>query len=121
MTDRDLINAIHNRLDEEPADWQARRELADLLEEQGDLTGAACQRWMIAEQRRPWNAAGAGSVWSWSVSHRPSCFGSELPWPVWAFLPGRQDMGSVCYRTRREAEGELAVALTRAGLIGSAA
>lgn len=119
MTDRDLINAIHNRLDEEPADWQARRELADLLEEVGDTAGAATQRWMVAEGRKPWRWS-CQDRWVWN-RHPPEAATfpagrSLLPAAVWDHLPGG-DGGPGVHRTRREAEAALLAALRAAGEI----
>ena len=45
MTHTETIEAIHAHLDAHPTDWQARRELADLLEDEGRLDEARYQRW----------------------------------------------------------------------------
>lgn len=45
--------AMNARLDEEPRDWDARRELADLLEEAGQQDQAALQRWLVRHRKCP--------------------------------------------------------------------
>lgn len=112
MTHTDLLAAIHASLDEEPADWQARRELADLLEDAGDLTGAACQRWMVAEGKHPYRGP-VGREWWWPGCHSNCEGANRLPERVWVELPDWSERGC-----RRWLEAALAVALTRAGLIG---
>lgn len=116
MIDRDLIDAIHARLDECPDDWQARRELADLLEERGDLAGAACQRWLIEGRKRPARAAKAADGGRWQWWHGLMAPGSRhsLDWDLCRHVPAVL----MEWDTRREAEAALAVALSRAGLIG---
>jgi hypothetical protein len=110
MTHTDLLAAVHRRLDEEPADWQARRELADLLEEAGDLAGAACQRWMAAARKHP---CVSHELWWWPWYGSDCEEVHRLPLRVWA---GLHSWGKI-YATRCGAEDALAVALKLAGLI----
>ncbi len=116
MTDTDVVEAIHRHLDQHPDDWQARRELADLLEQAGDEAGAACQRWMVEARRRPW---GPAVSWCWtterSAFNDKSVVLSLLPDAVWQHLSGPSGPSGSSqdkwYLTRREAEEALAHAL----------
>ena len=53
MTSELTIEAIAAHLDEQPADWVARLQLADLMEEGGYLLDAKLQRWLAQYKKTP--------------------------------------------------------------------
>ena len=72
MIDTQTIEAIHAHIDECPTDWQARRELADLLEEAGREDEAQYQRWAAKHERSPIGIRDWPSLWQWlRTCHTP--------------------------------------------------
>lgn len=69
MTDLQTIEAINRHLDQEPTDWAARLQLADLYEEAGRLDEARYQRWAVKWKRTP-------IVWEGRSS-------KQFPWHWW--------------------------------------
>lgn len=63
MTDLQTIEAINRHLDQEPTDWQARLELADLLEGAGRDDEARYQRWAVRNKKAPQRLA--RDIWLW--------------------------------------------------------
>lgn len=70
MTDTETIEAIHAYLDEQPYDWVARLQLADLLESEGQNNEARYQRWAAQYQKAPLVRVHSSSVWDWYVKHK---------------------------------------------------
>ncbi len=108
MTDTQTIEAINAHLDDNPTDWTARLELADLYEEAGRDDEARYQRWAVKYERAP-------SIWE--GRHFPE----QHPWHWWV-EGGRRDgasdgIGQLArmklnsfhrgYVTRQEAEADL--------------
>lgn len=65
-----MIETIHKHLDKKPTDWQARQELADLLEEAGHNDEARLQRWLVEYKRSP-------MIWETRMP-------DTLPWHWWS-------------------------------------
>lgn len=105
------LTALHAHLDAHPDDWDARRMLADLLDDLGDTQGAACQRWMALRGRMP-HWAPTIAYWMWLLSiGGPSCLRDcRLPYAQQATLTD-------LYATRQAAESALCRALVAAGEI----
>lgn len=69
------VETIHAHLDENPTDWQARAELADLYEEIGDMKHARLQRWLVTFRRAPLKEISDGS-WGWAQYAAPAAIGA---------------------------------------------
>ena len=111
MTDTMTAEAIHRHLDDEPTDWLARLELADLYEQAGDLACSRLQRWLARHQKAPFHLTDeAASWWQWFAvgtcfDDRRAALGDRL---YGRLLPWQRSWG---YGTRHAAEQALLVAL----------
>lgn len=102
MTSTQTIEAIHLHLDNTPTDWQARRELADLLEDEGRMDEARYQRWAAQWEKAPVLNPGVFIGWHWWRSPDSSRGNSHIGWLV--FKINKYVSG---FDTRKEAEREL--------------
>lgn len=116
MTHTETIEAIHAHLDEHPTDWQARRELADLLEDAGRLDEARYQRWAVQWERAPdydpdfrFDAKNHWYWWGRDYGGVPSGIGAM----VRLLEPVNYNQGG--YHTRQIAERELMRVLIKRG------
>lgn len=106
---------LQAHLEKHPDDLQARRILADLLEEQGREGEMRCQRWLAEQGKWPDNNLGdykeTGWCW-WSFVSRPdgSRRHAALPIKIHDHMPSCRWL----YPTRIEAEKVLAEALAKA-------
>ena len=115
MTDLQTVQTIQAHLDAHPADWSARMELADLLEEAGDLEQAKLQRWLVQRWLAP-EVIEDGDIasWMWYATPPgwPGCL-ATLGARLFSLLPSMgREWG---FSTRQEAEGALLVALRVCG------
>lgn len=110
------LDTIRAHLDKEPKDWQARRELADLLEEAGRDDEARLQRWLVQWKRAPHYMPTFQPVamryWYWwsnstNRNNEVHCLGGM----VMRMSPKMYSDGG--YATREEAERELLLLLIR--------
>jgi hypothetical protein len=105
---------LHKHLDEQPSDAASRRVLADLLEEQGQVEAARCQRWLADKGKYPDSRLDTfhqtGWHW-WSCPDLPrrEREHASLPPEVQAHM----QRGEWLFKTRAEAEDALAKALAR--------
>lgn len=110
MQDSRTIEVLHAYLDECPLDWQARKELADLYEENGDNDRAVVQRWLAKCEKAPTYAVTVegATVWYWwrcdgiRQVTKPSHIGI-----VWRRLHGYTESKNRGFDSRREAEDAL--------------
>jgi len=66
MTSEMTIEAIAAHLDEQPTDWVARLQLADLLEDAGRMDEAKMQRQIVVWKDAPRRIIDdLGSTWCW--------------------------------------------------------
>lgn len=108
-----LVEAIHSHLDNAPVDFQARRELADLLEDAEQIDAARLQRWMAAGGKSPCHVQRwYRRVWTWRLGTGTSRDGApELAPCIYDLLT--KDRRSYAakslptYETRQEAEEDL--------------
>jgi uncharacterized protein (TIGR02996 family) len=107
---------LEKHLDESPHDLVCRLVLADLLEEQGELERARCQRWLARHRKwpdpdlRPLKMVG----WHWwgrADGPQQAREHAVLPPEVQKHMPA----GQWFYPTRARAEAALAEALARLG------
>jgi uncharacterized protein (TIGR02996 family) len=104
--------ALQAQLDKQPDDAASRMVLADLLEDQGQVDAARCQRWLA--ERRKWADSDlkafnlTGWHW-WSCPDLPNRFREHavLPEEVQHHMP----RGEWLYPSRADAEATLARAL----------
>lgn len=76
-TDNPTVAALLAAVRADPEDWDARRVLADALEEAGDLVAANGQRWQARERKWP---LPNGAEWAWGWIDDPG--GAQLHWRV---------------------------------------
>jgi uncharacterized protein (TIGR02996 family) len=108
--------ALGEHLDANPTDWQARREYADWLLDEGRDSEAALQRWLADNEKAP----------------ARTCAVPTLPWDWFYELDGGSTYPAQCrvsqktfirlsstgrYRTRRKAEADLLRVLIEEGVI----
>lgn len=70
MTDTQTTEAIQKHLDEQPTDWIARLQLADLLEDAGRMDEAKYQRWMVDRRQSPTLVAHGVWIWTYYLTKR---------------------------------------------------
>lgn len=109
MIDTQTIEAIHAHLDKHPTDWQARRELADLLEDVGREDESKLQLWLVEWKRAPqhypkWVTIPNDKPWYWWGGSDPDNH-ANMGMLVTELLPKSYANGG--YSTRRDAETEL--------------
>ena len=117
MTDLQTIEAINRHLDQEPTDWTARLELADLYEEAGRDDEAQYQRWAAKHERTPIyyekhkerSMANPWHWFSWATTIYANSRIGELACGIdsKAYVHGRQ--------TRQQAEADLMQVLIAQG------
>lgn len=111
MTHTETIEAIHAHLDEHPTDWQARRELADLLEDEGRLDEARYQRWAVQWEKCPSSNQTGWRGWHWWATETPwrknSAIGHCLAYQIQNYAMGGE--------TREAAEADLMRVLVKNG------
>jgi len=95
------IAVIEKHLDARPMDWQARRELADMLVDECRDDEARLQRWLAEHQRAPYKWWVA---WYWLKEFLP-----EPPLPERAQVPSLVNNPVMIrpYASRMEAESVL--------------
>lgn len=74
LTIPDMTVVIHAHLDEQPEDWVARLQLADLLDEAGQDKEAQYQRWAAKFKKRPQRMTRTAiKPWHWFVGNQFPC------------------------------------------------
>lgn len=109
-----LVEVINAHLDNAPVDFQARRELADLLEDaEQQIDAARLQRWMAAGGKSPCHVQRwYRRVWTWRLGTGTSRDGApELAPCIYNLLKknGNPYAAQILptYETRQEAEEDL--------------
>lgn len=108
-----LVEVINAHLDNAPVDFQARRELADLLEDAEQIDAARLQRWMAERSKCPCYVYRSYRwCWMWFPGKGTSSDGApELAPRIYDLLT--KDRRSYAakslpvYETRQEAEEDL--------------
>jgi hypothetical protein len=128
MTTTDHIEGLRTALATSPEDWDARRILADALDEAGRHDEAAGQRWQAEHQRRPreiiqGNCTRKEYLWYEpppADTERPKDPESDLPMEIFDWLEGFCECGGAgstrsqafkIYTTAEQAEQALSRAL----------
>jgi len=101
MTDTQTTEAIQKHLDEQPTDWIARLQLADLLEDAGRMDEAKMQRWMVQWKHAPLPFVTSERLDVTSFSDSTHGMVRALNHTVWHWYP------KCYYGTRKEAEDSM--------------
>lgn len=116
------LEAIHAYLDENPGDLDVRRELADLLQDEGRHDEADHQRWLAGEGKWPGRATrGRAATWHWYSEADPIADSPHvLPADIHGALGGGP-RGWDVYPSREKAEADLLRSLHRLDLLSPGA
>lgn len=106
------VDGCHRILDIDPVDWIARRCLAVRLDNSGRHTEAACQQWMVREEKCPLHGyLNDPGRWDWFSAVMTLSQMHALGIQIAGFLRGIRGNQIGVYNSRQEAEADLCQAL----------
>jgi uncharacterized protein (TIGR02996 family) len=104
-----------------PEDWKLRGVLADWCEDNDHAEAAACLRWMIRHQKRPYHGAPRGATWFNADTISPGLGDpqSDLPGELFERLEGGKEVAHhKSFTTVRDAEESILAAWASARQAG---
>jgi uncharacterized protein (TIGR02996 family) len=100
-----------------PEDWKLRGVLADWFEDNNQTEAAACLRWMIRNQKRPYHGANRGATWFNADTVAPGLGDpeSDIPGDLFKLLEGGKEVANhKSFTALRDAEESILAAWARA-------